>query len=71
MTITYICAIMYVARELAYNKKEEHLKLQVNVASKNRLDTLSKQMSVYFFITSTNKVRSDKMIQMYLRSLIT
>ncbi len=35
------------------------------------LDTLSKQMSVYFFMTNTNKVRSDKMIQMYLRSLIT
>ncbi len=71
MTKVYICAIMYLARELAYNKKEEHLKLQVNVTSKNRLDTLSKQMSVYFFITNTNKVRSDKMIQMYLRSLIT
>ena len=31
------------------------------------LDTLSKQMSVYFFMTNTNKVRSDKMIQMYRR----
>lgn len=26
------------------------------------LDTLSKQMSVYFFMTNTNKVLSDKMI---------
>ena len=58
-------------KKTSYNKKEEHLKLQVNVASKNSVDTLSKQMSVYFFITNTNKVRSDKMIQMYLKSLIT
>ncbi len=35
------------------------------------LGTLSKQMSVYFFMTNTNKVRSDKMIKMYLMSLIT
>ena len=62
---------MYLASKLAYNKKEEHLILQVNVASKDRIDTLSKQMSVYFFITDTNKVKSDKMIQMYRRSLIT
>ena len=27
--------IMYLARKIAYNKKEEHLKLQVNVASIN------------------------------------
>ncbi len=61
---------MNIASDLAYNKKEEHLILQVNVASlKFGFDTLSKQMSVYFFITNTNKVRSDKMIQMYLKSL--
>ena len=63
---------MYLARKLAYNKKRGTF----NVASECRLyinsvDTLSKQMSVYFFITSTNKVKSDKTIQMYLSSLIT
>ena len=63
---------MYLARELAYNKKRGTFK----VASEcrlyiNSIDTLSKQMSVYFFMTNTNKVRSDKMIQIYLRRLIT
>ena len=61
---------MYLARELAYNKKEEHSIRQVNVASKNRLDTLSMLKSVYFFIANTSKVESNKMIAMSFRTFI-
>ena len=61
---------MYLARELAYYKKEEHSIRQVNVTSKNRLDTLSMLKSVYFFIANTSKVESNKMIAMSLRTFI-
>ena len=60
---------MQVMKETSYNKKEDHLILQVNVILLMGVDTLAMQ-SVYFFITNTNKVSSDNMIQMYLRSLI-
>lgn len=38
---------------------------------KNSDDTLSKLMSVYFSIANTNKVESNKMIAMSLRTFIT
>ena len=44
--------------------------LQVNVAPINRHDTLSMLKSVYFFIASTSKVDSSKIIEMYLRTFI-
>ena len=53
---------MYLARELAYYKKEEHSIRQVNVTSKNRLDTLSMLKSVYFFIANTIKIESNQII---------
>ena len=55
------------SRKLAYNKKEEHLN-SVNVTSKIWVDTLLK--SVYFFIANTSKVRSNKMIHVYLKTFI-
>lgn len=63
---------MNVSRKLAYNKKEEHLILQVNVASIIELGTQSKirhsNTSVYFFIANTNKVESNKMMQINFKT---
>ena len=61
--------IMNMTRRLAYNKKEEHLISQVNVASKLFELTLYQcWKSVYFFIASTNKVESNKMIAMSFKT---
>ncbi len=62
---------MNMSRKLAYNKKEEHSILQVNVASnKIRFDTQSEMKECHIFIAITNKVRSNKMIAMYRRTFI-
>ena len=68
----YIYAIMYIARELAYNKSEENSIPQVNVASylKVRFDTYSSLNECQFFITTIITIRSDKMIEMSLRTFI-
>lgn len=62
---------MNMSRKLAYNKKEEHSILQVNVASnKIRFDTQSEMKECHIFIAITNKVRSNKMIAMYRRTFM-
>ena len=50
----------------SYNKKRGTFNSQVNVASIISVDTLS--MSVYFFIASTSKVESNKMIAMRFKT---
>ena len=52
-------------------KKEEHLISQVNAASKYLGLTLDQSWeSVYIFITKTNRVESNKMIEMSFRTFI-
>ncbi len=53
---------MYIARQLAYNKKEEHSILKVNVYLIMSRDTRSVMKECHFFITATNKDRRNKMI---------
>ena len=56
---------MYVARNLAYNKKRGTFSFISECHLKNFwLRHLSVWMSVYFFIANTSKVESNKMMQM-------
>lgn len=63
---------MYLARKIAYNKKRGTFNMAMLNAYPNFGLTFNSlcELSVYFFITITNRVRSNKMIEMYLRILI-
>ena len=55
-------------KETSYNKKEEHLILQVNVASKNQI--WHSVNECHNFIAITKLVRSNKMIAIRRRTFM-
>jgi len=64
------CVIINMSRKLAYNKKE-HSVCNTECLPKRHLSRhLSHRLKCHFFIANTNKVRSDKMIEMYLKNFI-
>ena len=63
---------MYLSRKLAYNKKGNIQFFALDVYLKlNLVSTLIYVNECHFFISTTNKVRSNKMIVTYLRTFIT
>ena len=58
------------SRKLAYNKKGTFSFSHTECLPYILVRHLSHRLKCHFFIANTNKVRSDKMIEMYLKIFI-